>query len=65
MKEATARTKICPHMTLCVNEYRVSEYNAVPEYDNKNCQASNCMAWRWDDDQHTDGHCGLSGEVVR
>jgi len=69
MTENEALRKTCPNMTYCVNPDHVAQYNATPEYGQSSCQASGCMAWRWETSINQpeeggliNGYCGLAGK---
>lgn len=68
LTEAEARTKQCPVKTQCINESLVLQDNRVPLYAQSPCIASNCIAWRWQNNHvvpfHSSecrGYCGLAG----
>ena len=50
-----AINKICPFkLTTTRNLHR-----NIHVYD---CEADDCMMWRWSDAEHTDGYYGLAGK---
>lgn len=63
LTEREAETKICPHITYCINERDVIAEGRSPVMQHGNCVAHACMAWRWAGGLPSTekGYCGLSG----
>jgi hypothetical protein len=61
--EEEAKTRWC-HRTLAA--LAVVEVGSF--FHRAKCLGSDCMAWRWDQDEdgerHMDGHCGLAGRAA-
>lgn len=65
LTEAQARTKVCPHMTHCINDAAVTQDGRSAIYAPSTCCASDCMGWEnvgpvGDGDQTPVGRCGLT-----
>ena len=68
MTEDEAKTKWCPVVRAAYvagDAHGIAAVNRNPDKTNNttsvNCIASECMMWRWDEQQSSaDGHCGLA-----
>lgn len=51
-------------MLLTGREARKRWCPAMGDYErDRNCVASDCMAWRWDYEESDEGYCGLAGKI--
>jgi hypothetical protein len=53
-----AKKKRCPIKPIFT--YGEGRYGPAPFLDE--CKADDCMMWRWNNAEHTDGYCELAGK---
>jgi len=66
MTEKDALTRWCPFAMVAMTSGTVNVAanrgllaHAINSHNH--CVGDGCMAWRWDDKDSTEGHCGLAG----
>lgn len=66
MTEEEAKSKWCPFARVYERgnrPFRAPRKRKSPMHDKTRCIGSECMAWRWQPGQGSDGgYCGLAGE---
>lgn len=65
MRRFSFTTRVEAHMIVSETDARFKFCPLLMTSDDKmkTCQVTQCMMWRWADDEKTRGYCGMAGPV--